>query len=194
MKYLYSLSVVVAMMLFGTTSQSRQKDPDQFRIREIAIEGAVRFTQDQVIAISGLNLRSIAAPQMFDTARKRILRAYNNRGCIQAQVSITSRYTPPPPEENLEAANILVKIDEGPVFTLRRLEFVGNKTTRDFIVRRRVLLNEGEPYSEDLLEMSIERLNRLGLFGRVTKNDVRFELDRAEKIVDLRIFLKENKK
>ena len=43
-----------------------------------------------------------------------------------------------------------LEVDEGEQFSLRRLEFIGNSNTRDRVLRREVLINEGDPYSKQL--------------------------------------------
>ena len=98
------LKIAVAVVLSGFVPKNQQQIPDAFRIREIAIEGASLFSSDQVIAISGLNRNSIASPEMFELVRTRILRAYADRGCMKAQVSISCRYNSLPEEPMLVAS------------------------------------------------------------------------------------------
>ena len=93
-----------------------------------------------------------------------------------------------------QGVDVSILIDEGAVFLLRRLEFIGNATTRDQIVRRRVIQQEGEPYSAELMEKSVNRLNRLGRFEKLTIEDVEVRIDEKERVVDLLIHLKETKR
>jgi outer membrane protein insertion porin family len=189
---LLAISIVIA--LFGAAdSQTRRQQQDHFRIARIHVEGTGQFTTSEVIAISGLNPESIASPEVLDIVLKRLLRAYHNRGRLQAQVAVTTNYEAPVLGE-MRKAEVEIEIQEGPVFVIHRLEFMGNKTTRDRIIRRRVLLNEGEPYSEDLLEASLERLNELGLFTRITLRDVTRALVERGRFVDLLIRLREKGK
>ena len=46
-------------------------------------------------------------------------------------------------------------------YTLQRIEFVGNETTRDYVLRRRVYLREGDFFSRRNLTKSLVKLNRL---------------------------------
>ena len=52
-----------------------------------------------------------------------------------------------------------IDIDEGKAFYVRRIEFVGNTTTRDKVIRRELALEEGQVYNSRLWEMSLLRLN-----------------------------------
>jgi len=47
---------------------------------------------------------------------------------------------------------------------VRRIDFSGNVTTRDKIIRREILLDEGDIFNNRLWELSILRLNQLGYF------------------------------
>jgi outer membrane protein insertion porin family len=55
-------------------------------------------------------------------------------------------------------------LDEGKPFYVRRVEFKGNTTTRDKVIRRELAVEEGQVYNKKLWELSLLRLNQLGYF------------------------------
>ncbi len=55
-----------------------------------------------------------------------------------------------PTNPNEGIVDVKIMIDEGKQFTLRRLEFTGNTFTRDRVLRREFLLNEGDIYNSRL--------------------------------------------
>src|SRR6202161_1309957 len=57
-----------------------------------------------------------------------------------------------------------IDIDEGKAFTVSRIEFQGNTITRDRVIRRELLLEEGQVYNSNLWEQSLLRLNQLDYF------------------------------
>ncbi len=57
-----------------------------------------------------------------------------------------------------------IDIDEGKPFTVSRIEFSGNTITRDRVIRRELLLEEGAVYNSNLWESSLLRLNQLDYF------------------------------
>jgi outer membrane protein insertion porin family len=57
-----------------------------------------------------------------------------------------------------------IDIDEGKPFTVSRIEFTGNTITRDRVIRRELLLEEGAVYNSNLWEQSLLRLNQLDYF------------------------------
>ena len=57
-----------------------------------------------------------------------------------------------------------VDIDEGKPFKVARIEFTGNTVTRDRVIRRELLLEEGSVYDSTAWETSLLRLNQLDYF------------------------------
>ena len=67
-------------------------------------------------------------------------------------------------DDQKHTVSINVDIDEGKVFYVSRIEFQGNTITRDRVIRRELLLDEGSVYNSQLWEYSILRLNQLEYF------------------------------
>ena len=65
---------------------------------------------------------------------------------------------------NTDQIDLTLTADEGKQFFIRRIDFSGNTTTRDKVIRREILLDEGDMFNTQLWDYSILRLNQLGLF------------------------------
>ena len=76
-------------------------------------------------------------------------------------------------------------------FTLRRVEFIGNETSSDQELRRRVVLREGDLFSQRNLARTLVSLNRLTKLYPLTMRNVIVRLDRTEKLVDLTFCIRE---
>jgi outer membrane protein insertion porin family len=66
-----------------------------------------------------------------------------------------------------EEVDIVVPIQRGPLVHIERIEVKGNTKTRDKVIRREVILQEGELFSESAMEASKRRITALGYFERV---------------------------
>ena len=80
---------------------------------------------------------------------------------------------------------------------MRRIEFTGNTTTRDKVIRREIVLEEGQVYNQRLWEISLQRLNQLGFFEQLKPDDPNVterHLDEKEGTVDLTLKVKERGK
>ncbi len=67
-------------------------------------------------------------------------------------------------DDQKKTASLSIDIDEGKQFTVSRIEFEGNTITRDRVIRRELLLEEGQVYNSQLWEYSLLRLNQLEYF------------------------------
>ena len=63
-----------------------------------------------------------------------------------------------------KTVSLNIDIDEGKPFYVSRIEFQGNTVTRDRVIRRELLLQEGQVYNSQLWEYSLLRLNQLEYF------------------------------
>jgi outer membrane protein insertion porin family len=118
--------------------------------------------------------------------------AYGSQGYI----NFTSIPTPSF-DEAKKTVSFEIDIDEGKQFSVRRIEFSGNTTTRDKVIRRELLLEEGQRYNEQLWKLSLQRLNQLGFFDQIKPEDpstTERHLDEKEGTVDLTLKLKEKGK
>jgi uncharacterized protein HemY len=76
-------------------------------------------------------------------------------------------------------------------YTLRRIEFTGNETISDHVLRRRVVLREGDYFSQRNLVKTLASLNKLKQLYPLTMSDVIVQLDKPEKWVDVTVCLRE---
>jgi outer membrane protein insertion porin family len=65
---------------------------------------------------------------------------------------------------NTDKVDLTLTADEGKQFFVRRIDFSGNATTRDKVIRREIMLDEGDIFNNHQWELSILRLNQLGYF------------------------------
>jgi outer membrane protein insertion porin family len=91
--------------------------------------------------------------------------------------------------------DLTINVDEGKQFFVRRIEFTGNTTTRDKVIRRELLIDEGDVYNSTLWDASILRLNQLGYFETLKENEA-FSLNRnaGSNTVDINLKVKERGK
>jgi outer membrane protein insertion porin family len=88
-----------------------------------------------------------------------------------------------------------IDIDEGKPFYVSRIEFTGNSITRDKVIRRELLLEEGQVYNSRLWDLSILRLNQLNYFEALKADqDSESRQNADDGTVDLLLKLKEKGK
>jgi outer membrane protein insertion porin family len=100
-------------------------------------------------------------------------------------------------DDDKKLAFLDIDIDEGKQFYVRRIEFTGNTTTRDKVIRRELALEEGGIYDSRLWELSLLRLNQLSYFDQLKPDDPNVtekKLDEKNAQVDLTLKVHEKGK
>jgi len=90
--------------------------------------------------------------------------------------------------------DVRMKLTEGPQYTVNRITFTGNTTTRDEVIRREVQLVEGGVFNTEALKYSIRRLNQLGYFKPLEGNDKDLKIEKStarEHAVDVTLAFEE---
>jgi outer membrane protein insertion porin family len=90
--------------------------------------------------------------------------------------------------------NLTMEFDQQKQFFVRRIEFAGNTTTRDKVIRRELLLDEGQVFDNRLWELSILRLNQLNYFDTIKPENAELKRNVKAGTVDIKLKLKEKGK
>ncbi|MGA2807687.1 MAG: outer membrane protein assembly factor BamA [Terracidiphilus sp.] len=98
-------------------------------------------------------------------------------------------------DEQKKTVSLNIDIDEGKPFYVSRIEFTGNTITRDKVIRRELMLEEGQVYNSQLWEYSLLRLNQLEYFEPLkVDQDSEAHQDAEAGTVDLLLKVKEKGK
>jgi len=168
-------------------------DGKLYRLGDLKIEGNSIFSEQAIKSIIGLQKGEVANGEALSKALyENLKKYYGQQGFIQYTAEITPTFKENPQNPNEGIADFVVTIDEGKQFTLRRLEFTGNTFTRDNVLRREVLINEGDIYNQGMFEFSITRLNQLGYFNPIDKDkDADYRTNEEEGLVDVTVKVSE---
>jgi outer membrane protein insertion porin family len=128
--------------------------------------------------------------QLFGKGTDALRKAYGEGGYINMVGTPVPRI-----DEAKKLIYLNVDIDEGKQFYVSRIEFTGNTITRDKVIRRELLVEEGQVYNSRLIDLSLLRLNQLNYFDTLkTEQDVETRQNADAGTVDLLIKLKEKGK
>ncbi len=163
----------------------------RYRLGGITFTGNKMFTNTRALrAQFALKDGEWFDSKLFMDGIKQLRKAYGSQGYINMV---------PDPQPRIDEAKKLVyldiNIDEGKQFYVSRIEFTGNTITRDKVIRRELLLEEGQVYSSERWDMSVLRLNQLGYFETLkVEDDTETRQNADDGTVDLLLKLKEKGK
>ncbi len=127
---------------------------------------------------------------MFGKGLEQLRKAYGQGGYINFVGTPVPRV-----DEAKKLIYLDIDIDEGKPFYVSRIEFTGNSITRDKVIRRELLLDEGQVYNSQLWDLSIMRLNQLNYFEPLkAEQDSESRQNAEDNTVDLLLKLKEKGK
>lgn len=109
--------------------------------------------------------------------------AYSNQGYItfRANPQMTVRE-----DQGVRKVDVDVKVDEGEQFTVRHIAFEGNTKTKDKVLRRNMILKEGDVFKTEVFKDSFTGISQLGFFDvKSTEPKVDFVPDKPQ--VDITI-------
>jgi outer membrane protein insertion porin family len=133
----------------------------QYHLNKISFAGVKLFrTPDTLMK----PLFGMSQGDVFSTAKLRkgfenLRKLYGEFGYIDAVTEPSFDIIP-----NSDKIDLTLTAEEGKQFFVRRIDFAGNTTTRDKVIRREILLDEGDIFNSRLWELSLLRLNQLGYF------------------------------
>ena len=167
-----------------------------FRVGDIKVEGNSIFSEQQILNYIGLKKGEIADGKRLQDAvyddKIGLKSAYGQQGFLQFNAEYDPQFKDNPANPDEGIVDITITIDEGKQFTLRRLEFTGNTFTRDRVLRREFLINEGDIYNSRSVEYSVARLNQTQYFDPIDKDqDIETRTDEEQGDVDLIVKVKE---
>ncbi|MBI3950015.1 MAG: outer membrane protein assembly factor BamA [Acidobacteria bacterium] len=164
----------------------------QCRFGKIDVEGNTVFSDEQIKAIIGI--------KPGDTVRSTVIQKgvyehlkdlYGRLGYIEMIARPDQDLKDDPSDPTKGIADFTITIEEGRQFTLKFVEFVGNTITRDRVLRRELLVSEGEIFDQTLWKLSLQRLNQLGFFEEIKESDATFKPDERMGKLDIDLRVKE---
>jgi outer membrane protein insertion porin family len=159
----------------------------KYTFGKITVEGNSLFNEELILAVTGMKTGDVASAKIIrEGVFERLRKLYGRAGYIQATTDLRQDLN-----ETTAIADFTIVIEEGKPFTIRRIEFKGNTITRDQVLRREILVNEGDTYNQELFDLSRLRLNQLGYFEEIKEEDVQFQTDERNGVVDIELKVKE---
>jgi len=174
----------------------------------IPIEEGQKYTMGTLRIASSdpdkaLSLKAEALKAAFPLKQGDVFSTAKIRKALEDYTKIYGQYGfidfVPTPETDIDEAakriDVTMKFDEGKQYYVRRIDFSGNTTTRDKVIRRQLLIDEGQLFNKRAWELSVLRINQLDYFDKLDP-DKAVEIKRNQKqgTVDLLLKLHEKGK
>ena len=135
---------------------------NQFTVNEIRMAGEILVPQEELFGLVAIAHGDIFSRQKITETSSNISDWLGNEGYAFANINSV-----PEIDEENKQVDLTFFLDPGKRVYVRRINFKGNTTTEDKVLRREMRQLEGGWISTGAIERSKERLERLGFFEGV---------------------------
>ena len=137
---------------------------DPYRVGTVNFEGMKLFKPELVLPIFKIREGEIYSEKKLKKGFEKLRDAYGAQGYFQY-----TGFTKRTPNRDKKTVDLVLDINEDKQYFVGKINFAGNDSTRDKVIRREVYLTEGDVFNTELLKLSIRRINQLGYFKPIEK-------------------------
>jgi outer membrane protein insertion porin family len=152
---------------------------EKFYFGKVTVEGSTVFRPELLERFFGYKPGKPMSRAVIADGMKAIDATYRSRGYIYVFMN------PENTEKPKHVVDVAVKITEGDQYRLGRIEFTGNKTTRDKVLRRELQVFEGDIMDMETFKKSLFKVTQLGYYK--IEEDPDFRVNPEKKAVDVSI-------
>ncbi len=158
----------------------------QYHLGRFVIRGNHLFKQAPLKTVLGMSTGDVFNLTKVRDALKNYTKLYGEYGYINFTANPDIE-----PDRKRHIINLALDFDEEHQYFVHRINFAGNTKTRDEVIRRQLLLDEGSVFNTALWKMSVYRINQLGYFDTLKDNGYTVVQNNKDHTVDLDVNLKE---
>ncbi|QNI04680.1 outer membrane protein assembly factor BamA [Halomonas sp. SH5A2] len=134
----------------------------QYRVGDVRFRGDLEIGEQEARDLLTIERGEIFSRQDLNASTEALRQRLGAEGFAFADVQGV-----PEVASDGETVDLVINVDPGQRAYVRRIEFIGNTTTDDEVLRREMIQMEGAPASTESITQSRQRLERLGFFSQV---------------------------
>lgn len=156
----------------------------QYKVKDVTVEGNKEFESDLILSALPVKKGEVYDHTKIKNWLEFLKRQYGHRGYVMLSL-IDER------KKNVDdmTVDLNLKIKENDIYKINRISIEGNTTTNDEVIRRQMVISEGDVFDNKLLEISVNRIRQLGFFE--TEIDMKPEVREETKDVDIDLKVQE---
>ncbi len=134
----------------------------QYRVGQLSFSGDLQIAESEARSLLKTEQGEVFSRRDLNASTDAIRERLGAEGFAFAQVEGRPQLS-----GDGSSVDLVINVNPGQRTYVRRIEFVGNTTTEDEVLRREMIQMEGAPASTDAISQSRVRLERLGFFSQV---------------------------
>ncbi|MDO9079573.1 MAG: outer membrane protein assembly factor BamA, partial [Desulfuromonadales bacterium] len=138
------------------------EEGEQFRIGAVEVSGDLLRSREELIALLGLPTGDLFSRKKLREGMMRVNDLYADEGYAYVNVAPLSKVNP-----EARTVDLTIEIEKSFLVVTRKIHVAGNSKTIDKVIRREMMLNEGDNFSATKIKESRRRIQNLGFFEEV---------------------------
>jgi outer membrane protein insertion porin family len=155
----------------------------QYYLGNMAVTGDLLKDEAELLGLLSFKSGDVFSREQLRKDIKRLNDFYADHGYAYVNVSPVTLIN-----NEQRTVDVTFEIEQGVQVYIGRINIGGNTKTRDKVVRREMVLVEGDLYSASRLESSRKRINNLGFFSEVNVDTISTDKD---ELMDVQVDVKE---
>jgi outer membrane protein insertion porin family len=155
---------------------------------EVKIEGNKVISKETLEKLINFKRGEVYSTRNRDKIAEEMERIYREKGYLYARVTPLEQLDP-----ERRCVNLTFKLDEGEMTYLKKLEMKGNTVTKDTVIRREMLISEGNRFNFSLFDRSLFWIQRLGIAELQKEPEIKSNPQERSQI-DATLYIKELQK
>jgi len=140
----------------------------RYMVGDIKVEGNKAFRTEGILSRIKLKKGEIYKASIREKSLEDLSELFREYGYLYAQAVPVETLDP-----KAKVVNVTYQIMEGDICFLHRLDFKGNVFTKDKVIRREIMIREGDVFRFNLFKDSVLRVKQLGLVDLEKDPDIR---------------------
>lgn len=158
---------------------------EQYFAGDIDIQGDLISKKEELFDLIDLSKGDVFNYGQMRQDIEKLRNLYRNAGYAYVNVNPLTRIN-----QDDNTVDLTYDIQQGSKVYVGRIEIIGNKKTRDYVIRRELEIEEGELFSAAALNASRREVQRLGYFDKV---DVTTQRGARDDLINVRVQVNETR-
>jgi outer membrane protein insertion porin family len=158
-------------------------------LSEIGVRGSQLFPTDTILSMCPIRKGQPYSRRAIDEWRDKINEAYRTMGYLRFGSAVAEDVREP-----AHAVGCTLLLEEGKAYTVGKISVSGDDSIDRVDFKRHILISEGGAFNPDMIPLTLQFLNQMGVYKPVSPADVETRIDDAHATVELIFHLARAKK
>jgi outer membrane protein insertion porin family len=153
---------------------------DVYQLGKVSIDGPTPIASDTLLKAGGFKPGDVADLAKVNEGVDKVRRAVRREGYMDVRVAAERKL-----DNQMKVANVTLRVEPGPQFTMGKLSVVGLDLNGEAEVRRIWSLKQGKPFNPEYPDGFLRRIKEQGMFDNLGATKAEYQLNSKDHSADV---------